>query len=114
MMRPICKTCNKNVCAVNYKRNDITHYRSICDECGRKKKKLGTRTPTWKKANYKKKTKCDLCGFQSVYPSQMMVYHIDGDLKNIKLNNLRTICLNCVEVVKHTEVTWRRGDLAVD
>ena len=41
--RPICSKCNKNFCAVNYKRNDITHYRSTCDECGRKKKKLKPR-----------------------------------------------------------------------
>lgn len=113
-MRPICKTCNKNFCAINYKRDDITHYRSGCDECGRKKRKLVPRTPGWQQANYKKKTTCDLCGFHSIYPSQTLVYHIDGDLKNVKFNNLRTICLNCVEVVKRKEVTWRRGDLAVD
>jgi len=113
-MRPICKTCNKNVCAINYKRDDITHYRSICDECGRKKKKLSTRIPSWQKAGYKRKPTCDSCGFHSVYPSQTVVYHIDGDLKNIKFNNLRTICLNCIEVIKRKEVTWRRGDLAVD
>jgi len=113
-MRPICKTCNKNVCAVNYKRNDITHYRTSCDECGRKKKKLSTRVPSWQTAGYKKKTTCDSCGFHSIYPSQTVVYHIDGDLKNVKFNNLRTICLNCIEVIKRKEVTWRRGDLAVD
>jgi hypothetical protein len=44
----------------------------------------------------------------------MTVFYIDGDLKNNKLSNLRTICLNCVEVVKRKEVTWKRGDLQVD
>lgn len=112
--RPICKTCNKNFCAINYKRDEIIHYRSGCDECGRKKKKLGPRVPSWQKAGYKRKTTCDSCGFHSIYPSQTVVYHIDGDLKNVKFNNLRTICLNCVEVVKRKEVTWRRGDLTVD
>jgi hypothetical protein len=113
-MRPICKTCNKNVCAINYKRDDITHYRTSCDECGRKKNKLGPRVPGWQTAGYKKKPTCDSCGFHSVYPSQTVVYHIDGDLENIKFNNLRTICLNCIEVIKRKEVTWRRGDLTVD
>ena len=113
-MRPICKSCNKNLCAVNYKKNDVTHYRSSCDECGRKKKRLKPRIPSWKKANYKKKTTCDLCGFRSIYHSQTVVYHIDGDLKNVNFNNLRTICLNCVETIKVKEVTWRRGDLEVD
>jgi hypothetical protein len=55
-----------------------------------------------------------LCGFKSLYPSQMTVFHIDGDLTNVVFSNLRTICLNCVEVVKRKEVTWRRGDLTVD
>jgi hypothetical protein len=44
----------------------------------------------------------------------MTVFHIDGDLNNVMFSNLRTICLNCVEVVKRKEVTWKRGDLTVD
>ena len=112
--RPICKSCNKNACAINYKREGITHYRSICDECGRLKNKLKPRKPNWTKSGYKKKTTCDLCGFKSLYNSQLSVFHIDGDLENIALSNLRSICLNCVEVVKRREVKWKRGDLQVD
>ena len=63
---------------------------------------------------YKKKNTCDICGFKSVFPSQMTVYHIDGSLENINLVNLRTVCLNCVEIVKRKQVTWKRGDLTVD
>jgi hypothetical protein len=114
MLRPICKTCGKNHCAVNYIREGITHYRSGCDECGRKKKKLKSRIPRWQSAGYKKKPTCDLCGFRSVLSNQITVFHIDGDLDNCKLTNLRSICLNCVEVVKKKEVTWKRGDLQVD
>jgi hypothetical protein len=113
-LRPICKTCNKNYCAINYVKNKITHYRSNCDECGRKKNKIKPREPLWKKGRYKKKTTCDLCGFKSLFPSQIIVYHIDGNLENISLLNLRSICLNCVEVVKKKEITWKRGDLEVD
>ena len=112
--RPICKECNKNVCAINYKRNGITHYRSICDECGSKKKKLKPRKPKWMTSGYKKKKQCDLCGFHSILPTQITVYHIDGSLENTMYTNLRSICLNCVEVVKKKEVTWKRGDLQVD
>lgn len=114
MVRPICKKCNQNVCAINYKKNDVTHYRSLCDECGRKTKKLKPRKANWTKSGYKKKTTCDICGFKSVYSSQILVYHIDGNLENINLTNLRSICLNCVEVVKKREITWKRGDLEVD
>jgi len=113
-MRPICKACNKNPRAVNYVREGITHYRSICDECGRKKKKAKPRIPAWQKAGYKKKPACDLCGFRSTYPNQILVFHIDGSLENTNLSNLRSICLNCVEVVKVKNVNWKRGDLEVD
>ena len=114
MLRPICKLCNKNYCAINYIRKDKTYYRSICDECGRKKNKLKPRIPNWQKNGYKKKATCDLCGFHSIFSQQITVFHIDGDLENTKFSNLRSICLNCVEVVKRKEITWRRGDLQVD
>jgi RNase P subunit RPR2 len=113
-MRPICKTCNTNPSAVNYVRNGITHYRSICDECGRKKRKLKPRKARWQLNGYKKKTTCDSCGFRSLFPSQLTVFHIDGNLDNPELSNLRTICLNCVEIVKRRELTWKRGDLEID
>lgn len=113
-MRPICPICNKNFCAVNYIRAGVTHYRSGCDECGRKKAKLKPRKANWQRGKYRKKTVCDLCGFRSIYPSQLTVFHIDGNLENIEMANLRTICLCCIEVVKRKEVTWRRGDLIVD
>ena len=75
---------------------------------------LPPRKPNWTRGEYKKKTICDLCGFRSILPTQTTVFHIDGYLENIKLNNLRSICLNCVEVVKKKEVKWKRGDLLVD
>lgn len=99
---------------MNYIRNGKTYYRSICDECGRKKKKKKPRKPLWQKNGYKKKATCDLCGFKSLFSTQITVFHIDGDLENSQPINLRSICLNCVEVVKKKEVTWKRGDLEVD
>jgi hypothetical protein len=113
-MRPICETCNKNVRSINYIKNGHYHYRSQCDECRRKRASLTPRKPNWIRSGYKKKPACDLCGFKCVYQSQIVVYHIDGNLENIELNNLRSICLNCIEVVKRTKVTWSRGDLVPD
>lgn len=113
-IRPMCKSCNKNQTAINYIRDGKKHYRSICHECGKKKTKKRVHRPLWEKAGYKKKQICDICGFKSIYPSQTTVFHIDGNLNNTVFSNLRTICLNCVEVVKRKEVTWRRGDLQVD
>jgi hypothetical protein len=111
--RPICKNCNKNVCAVNYIRDGVRHYRSICDSCGKDRKKT-RKTFSWEKAGYQKKNICDVCGFTALYHTQMTVFHIDGELTNTEFSNLRTICLNCVEVVKKKEVRWKRGDLQVD
>lgn len=114
LQRPICRTCNKNHCAINYKRKGITYYRTLCISCGRTKPKKRVKLCNWEKAGYKKKTACDLCGFRSVFQSQITVFHIDGNLNNSSFNNLRSICLNCVEVVKRNEVTWKRGHLQVD
>ena len=114
LLRPICTLCNKNYKAINYSRAGVTHYRSTCDECGRKKNKEKPRKANWTKGGYKKKATCDLCGFKSLFPSQITVFHIDGDLENIAQSNLRSICLNCVEVVKKKEVNWKRGDLQID
>jgi len=111
--RPICKKCNKNVCAVNYIKNGTRHYRSICDTCGKNNPKRAT-VYLWQKAGYKKDTTCFLWGFQGLYSSQMTVFHIDGNPQNTDFTNLRTICLNCVEVVKKKNVLWIRGDLTVD
>ena len=114
LKRPICKECNKNYSAINYIRNGKTYYRSICDNCGKKKAKKKPIVPSWEKVGYKRKPQCDICGFKSLYPSQTTVFHIDGNLTNVNHTNLKTICLNCVEVVKRKEVTWKRGDLVVD
>jgi hypothetical protein len=113
LQRPMCKQCNKNVAAINYVRIGITHYRSMCDECGRKKNQLRPRKARWTNSGYKKKPTCDLCGFKSLFATQITVFHIDGNLENIEKTNLRSICLNCVEVVKKKEVNWRRGDLEI-
>ena len=114
MNRPFCQACNQRFCAINYYRNGIPYYRKRCETCIKKNKKIKPPAPRWQSNGYKKKATCDLCGFRSILQSQITVFHIDGNLDNIQLSNLRSICLNCVEVVKKKEVTWKRGDLEVD
>jgi len=113
-MRPVCKTCNQRPVAINYLREDQVHYRSRCDTCIKKNKKLKPPEPRWKTAGYKKKPACDRCGFRARYASQLLVYHCDGNLHNVGSANLRTICLNCVEEVKRLDVPWVNGDLTPD
>jgi hypothetical protein len=43
-----------------------------------------------------------------------LVYHVDGNLNNTGLRNLKTICLNCVEEVSRADLPWRIGDLQPD
>lgn len=114
MNRPMCPVCNKNHCAANYYRKGVRYFRSKCDDCIRKNKGIRPAVPTWKKLGYTKKTGCDLCGFRRMYDSQMVVFHVDGNLTNNELVNLRTICLNCIEVVKRKEPIWKLGDLEID
>jgi hypothetical protein len=114
MIRPLCKACNKNYAAANYWRDGIRHYRSRCESCIRKNRGVRATEPRWKTNGYTKKTACDLCGFKSRYPTQITVHHIDGNLNNTVLTNLRSICLNCCDSVRRTHTTWKVGDLEVD
>ena len=69
---------------------------------------------SWERAGYKKKSQCDICGFKCLYHTQIAVFFVDGNLENVVFTNLKSICLNCIEVIKHKKVNWKRGDLAVD
>jgi hypothetical protein len=44
----------------------------------------------------------------------LLVYHVDGNLHNTALRNLKTICQNCVIEVEKTDLPWQVGDLAPD
>ena len=114
MNRPLCKACNKNYAAANYWRDGVRHYRSRCESCIRRGRGIRAAEPRWKSSGYVKKTICDVCGFRAKYTTQITVHHIDGNLNNSALINLRSVCLNCVEVVKRTQTIWRPGDLEAD
>lgn len=110
-MRNLCKKCGEKPVAINYRKADRIHYRSMCDSCAKGFKK---RYPPWKHSGYKKKDKCELCGFSSKHPEQFDVYFIDGDLTNTRYSNLKTVCANCQRLMQKQGVKWRRGDLTPD
>ena len=114
MIRPTCTACNQRSAAINYTRDDVTHYRSKCSICISKNRKIRPPTPRWETAGYKKKTTCDRCGFRSKYAAQLLVFHVDGNLANSNLRNLKTICLNCAVDNKRADLPWRPGDLQPD
>ena len=113
-MRPVCPACKQRLCAINCYRDDKIYYRSRCERCIKKGRKIKTPDPKWMGSGYKKKPTCDRCGFRAKYAVQLLVYHVDGNLNNSNLQNLKTICQNCVEEVKRVDPNWRQGDLEPD
>jgi hypothetical protein len=115
MTRPICTSCNENPAAVNYLGASRTYYRTECAGCLRKKHNQKPIPPSWVKSGYKKKAKCDKCGFTaSNLKTQMRVYYVDGNLKNNDWNNLKTVCLNCQAAIQDAKLGWKPSDLVAD
>jgi hypothetical protein len=114
MNRPICKACNQFPAAVNYKKAGKTHYRSRCAVCINKFRKIKVPTPRWMLRGYKKRVVCDICKFRAKHGSQVQVFHIDGNLNNNELINLRSVCLNCSAIIQRQDSTWKPGDIAPD
>src|SRR6056300_893988 len=99
MNRPLCEACNKRFAAVNRHVKDKIYYRKKCDHCIRKNRNKKPAFPRWAGAGYQQKMLCDRCKFRARSLKQTVVYHLDRNLNNCNLNNLRTVCLNCsVEV----------------
>jgi len=49
---------------------------------------------------------CDKCHFKARWAKQIIVYYVDGNLKNTKLSNLKSICLNCSVSVEKQDMPW--------
>jgi hypothetical protein len=113
-MRPICQICGRNPAAVNGYHNGKRYYRSRCNSCIKKGRSKAPLTPRWKSAGYKKKMACDRCKFRARSSAQLQVYHVDGDLRNCDLHNLKTVCLNCGVELERLDLPWRVGDLEED
>ena len=113
-MRPICLVCKQRPRAVAYHRNDKIYYRSRCTACIRRGLREKSQVPRWQSSGYKKKPVCDRCGFRSKYAAQLLVYHVDGNMNNVGVRNLKTICQNCVIEIERSSLTWRAGDLEPD
>lgn len=113
-MRPFCSVCAVRPRAVAYHKYGRIYYHSRCGTCQNKNRRLKVPTPRWQLEGYKKKLACDRCGFKSQHTSQLLVYHIDGNLNNVNQRNLRTVCLNCAADIKRRDISWVRGDIEVD
>jgi hypothetical protein len=45
---------------------------------------------------------------------QLHVYHVDGNLKNVDRVNLRTVCLNCQQVLYLERLPWKPAERVSD
>lgn len=114
-MRPTCPICNQRPVAVNRYLGERIYYRKMCDVCSRAGKKLKPAVPAWFRAGYRKKPTCEKCGYRAKYPDkQLTVYHVDGNLKNTNLINLKTVCLNCRVEVSQSRLPWRESPITPD
>ena len=114
-VRPLCIKCKAKPRASAYRSYGRIYYRTLCDTCNRKKanKKVGGVTAL-QRSGYKKRTKCELCGFKAVDQSQLDVFFIDGNLRNVIQTNLKTVCANCQRLGGVRRLGWRVGDLVAD
>ena len=110
----MCKVCDVRPRAIAYHKYDRVYYQSRCSVCIRKNKKLKPPVPRWQSGGYKKKSQCDRCGFRARFASQLLVYHVDGDLNNVTPKNLKTVCRNCEVDLAKSDSVWRPGDLQPD
>lgn len=111
VMRPICTICGTRPVAVNYHKGSKIFYRKKCDHCS---KNRGPGKPMWQRAGYKKKLKCDRCGYAGQHSEQFDVYYVDGNPSNCQYNNLKTVCANCQRILSKLKLPWKRGDLVPD
>lgn len=114
--RKLCPTCNAHPVAVNYHdREGRVHYRTMCSSCIHKGRKVKPAAPAWFKSGYRKKDKCERCGFKAKHPEdQLRVFYLDGNLRNNTSTNLKTICLNCQVEVYKSKLPWQAADLVPD
>ena len=114
MEKPLCRSCGKRPKALNYMKDGNPHYRSMCVSCIRKGKKARPSVLSWILANYKKKERCEKCGFKAKFDEQLFVYYIDGNKRNNAHSNLKTVCANCSIELDKKPNGWVPSDLTPD
>ena len=114
-IRPLCVECKSKPRAYAYKKGNKIYWRKLCDACNRKKskKKIGGITAL-QRSGYRKKSKCELCGFKAQTQLQLDVLFVDGNLRNTNNTNLKTVCANCQRLSSVKRLGWKIGDLVAD
>lgn len=112
--RPLCQKCKVVYCAVNYKKNNKTYYRKLCEKCYRAKREKDYTAPQWRRQSLKKKNCCERCGFTSEVSAIFTMYFRDGNLRNTAVNNIHTVCANCQIWLTAKGKLWENAVLISD
>lgn len=112
--RPVCTVCKLRPCAVNYHKEQTVYYRKRCELCLKKQNEKRLSKPLWQQSGYKKKHKCERCGFHSKVSQIFSVFTVDGNLRNTSPINLRTVCANCQILISVSGESWKNADLTSD
>lgn len=112
--RKTCPACHQAPVAINCYKKGKVYYRDRCDKCIRAGKKAKPPIPLWVRSGYKKKTRCEKCGFVFKFPEQANVVYLDGNDENTNWSNLRTICSNCEIEVYHSNLPWKSSTIQAD
>ena len=110
-MRKLCSKCEQKPVAINYYKESQVFYRTLCDTCS---KKRSPGMPAWRRSGYKIKLICDRCNFSSKHQEQFNVFHIDGDLLNVRHSNLKTVCANCQRILNKENIRWKKSTIIPD
>ena len=111
MSVPRCRDCGVRPCQVNYVKNEKRYYRSRCYSCS----SGGNKVPTSDTVlGYKKKAKCERCGFVPRTAEQLKLHHADHNIQNTNFKNLKTVCCNCSVELVSLKLPWTTGDLLPD
>ncbi len=114
-LRPLCTECKAKPRAYAYRKGNKIYWRRLCDTCIRKKHKLKVGGVTaLERSGYKKRPKCELCGFKAQNLIQLDVLFVDGNLRNTVHTNLKTVCANCQRLSSVRRLGWHVGDLIAD
>jgi hypothetical protein len=95
--RPNCKICNNPVKFHTLNKDgSVKYWRCYCNACY----KIENRSKIWGYRKHKKEY-CEECGFIAKHPVQLDVDHINGDKKDNRVENLKTLCANCHRLKSH-------------
>ena len=93
--RPLCTNCRFALAKPNGKsKHGFQKWHRYCVDCAK-----AIYNDRFKHLRYKKTT-CDQCGFEAIDKCQIDLVFKDGNPKNKKENNLKTLCANCSRVFK--------------